>query len=125
MGSEVSPGEPTTRRYSAAEKEQAVRLVRQLRAELGTEQGTVHRIARQLGYGPESVRSWVRRADIDESHIAGVSTIDASWIAELEQENRELKRANEMAHSTGGCTGPVRLGVTRAQEQRDGRDPHS
>ena len=39
MGSEVTPGKPTTSRYSPAEKEQAVRLVRQLRAELGTEHG--------------------------------------------------------------------------------------
>jgi len=96
MGSEVSPGKPTTRRYSPTDKEQAVRLVRSLRAELGTDQGTVHRVARQLGYGPESVRSWVRQADIDDGRAPGVSTTDASRIAELEQENRELKRANEI-----------------------------
>ncbi|SDP27811.1 Transposase [Nakamurella panacisegetis] len=96
MGSEVSPGKPTTRRYAPAEKEQAVRLVRQLRSELGTDQGTVHRVARQLGYGAESVRSWVRQADIDDGRKPGVSTSEASRIAELEQENRELKRANEI-----------------------------
>jgi transposase len=59
MRSEVTPGKPTTRRYSPAEKEQAVRLVRELRAEFGTEHGTVQRVAAQLGYGTESVRSWV------------------------------------------------------------------
>ncbi len=96
MGSEVSPGKPTTRRYSPAEKEQAVRLVRALRAELGTDQGTVQRVARQLGYGAESVRSWVRQSDIDDGWAPGVSTTEASRIAELEQENRELKRANEI-----------------------------
>ena len=56
MPSERSAGKPTTRRYSDAEKDQAVRLVRKLRAELGTEQGTVQRVAEQLGYGVESVR---------------------------------------------------------------------
>ena len=66
MGSEITPGKPTTRRYSPAEKEQAVRLVRQLRAELGTDHGTVQRVASQLGYGTESVRSWVAQADIDD-----------------------------------------------------------
>jgi transposase len=71
MGAEVTPGKPTTRRYSPAEKEQAVRLVRQLRAELGTEHGTVQCIAAQLGYGTESVRSWVRQADIDDGHTPG------------------------------------------------------
>jgi transposase len=62
---EQSPGKPTTRRYSPEEKA-TVRMVRALRAELGTEQGTVQRVARQLGYGVESVRTWVRQADIDE-----------------------------------------------------------
>ena len=101
MGSEVLPGKPTTRRYSTAEKEQAVRLVRQLRAELGT----VHRVARQLGYGAESVRSWVRQADIDDGRTPGVSTTEVSRIAELEQENRELKRANEILKRTASFFG--------------------
>lgn len=87
-------GKPTTRRYSDDEKARAVRLVRQLRAELGTSHGTVKRVADQLGYGVESVRSWVRQADIDEGHTDGVSTAEAERIKALEQENRELKRAN-------------------------------
>ena len=44
-----------------------MRLVRQLRKELGTSHGTVFRFARRLGYGTESVRAWVRQADIDDS----------------------------------------------------------
>jgi transposase len=56
----LSGKKPTSRRYSPEEKAVAVRMVRALRAELGTEQGTVSRVARQLGYGVESVRSWVR-----------------------------------------------------------------
>ncbi|MDZ7734519.1 MAG: hypothetical protein U5R31_16855 [Acidimicrobiia bacterium] len=59
MPTEKSPGKPTTRRYTDEEKAQAVRLVRQLREELGTEHGTVQRVADQLGYGVESVRKWV------------------------------------------------------------------
>ena len=47
---ERSPGKPTTRRYSEAEKERAVRMVRQLRKELGTDHGTISRVANQLGY---------------------------------------------------------------------------
>jgi len=90
---------PTQRRYSDDEKAQAVRLVRQLRAELGTKHGTVNRVADQLGYGSESVRAWVRRADIDDGHGPGTTTEDAERIKQLEQENRELKRANEILKS--------------------------
>ncbi|MDZ7883689.1 MAG: IS3 family transposase [Mycobacterium sp.] len=96
MPKEQSPGKATTRRYSPEEKAAAVRMVRTLRAELGTSQGTVARVAHQLGYGVESVRSWVRQADIDEGLAAGVSTAESARLKELEQENRELKRANEI-----------------------------
>jgi transposase-like protein len=56
MTKEITPGKPTTRRYTKEEKGQAVRLVFELRTELGTTQGTVVRIADRLGYGTESLR---------------------------------------------------------------------
>jgi transposase-like protein len=96
MPKEQSPGRPTTRRYSEQEKAAAVRMVRTLRAELGSEHGTVKRVAEQLGYGVESVRLWVRQADIDDGHEPGVSTAEAARVRELEQEVRELRRANEI-----------------------------
>src|SRR3954469_4335489 len=94
MPTQGASGKPTTRRYPDDEKAQAVRLVRQLRAELGTDHGTVFRVANQLGFGVESVRSWVRRADIDEGVTAGVTSDQAARVKQLEQENRELRRAN-------------------------------
>ena len=96
MPKEQSPGKPTMRRYSEQEKAAAVRMVRTLRAELGTEHGTVKRVADQLGYGVESVRWWVRQADIDDGHEPGVSTTEAARVRELEQEKDELKRDNEI-----------------------------
>jgi transposase len=99
MPGDKTPGKPTTRRYSDQEKQQAVRLVRQLRAELGTDHGTVYRVAKQLGYGIESVRAWVRQAEIDEGVAAGTTTADAERIKALEQENRELRRANAILKS--------------------------
>jgi transposase len=99
MPTQGASGKPTTRRYSDEEKAQAVRLVRQLREELGTSQGTVQRIAHQLGYGVESVRMWVKQADIDDGLKAGTTTEDAARIKELEQENRELRRANAILKS--------------------------
>lgn len=62
----------------------------------GTEHGTVHRVATQLGYGVESVRMWVKQADVDDGHMAGVSNQEAQRVRELEQEVRELRRANEI-----------------------------
>jgi transposase len=53
-------------------------------------------VANQLGYGAESVRQWVKQADIDDGHAPGVTIAEAKRIRELEQESRELKRANEI-----------------------------
>jgi transposase len=96
MPRDITPGKPSTRRYSQEEKDAAVRMVRTLRAELGTDIGTIARVARQLGYGLESVRAWVRQAEIDDGSAPGVRTDEASRVKALEQENRELRRANEI-----------------------------
>ena len=96
MVSNQGSGKPTTRRYSPEEKAAAVRMVRTLRAELGTEHGTVQRVATQLGYGVESVRTWVKQADIDDGNVVGVTTTQTRRMRELEQEVRELRRANEI-----------------------------
>lgn len=93
------PGKPTTRRYSEVEKNQAVRLVRQLRKELKTSRGTVQRVAAQLGFGVETVRRWVEQADIDDGLAAGTPSTDRERLKTLEQENRELRRANEILRS--------------------------
>jgi transposase len=58
--------------------------------------GVVTRIARQLGIGPESLRTWVRQAEVDRGERPGTTTSDAERIRELERENRELRRANEI-----------------------------
>jgi len=99
MTREITPGKPTTRRYTKQEKDQAVRLVFQLRKELGTSQGTVIRVADQLGYGAESVRRWVSQAEIDSGDAGGMSTVDRARLKRLEQENRELRRANQILKS--------------------------
>ncbi len=95
----ASHNSSTTRRYTPEFKERAVRLVLQLREELGHEHGTIQRIAEQLGCGVESLRSWVKQTDIDAGAKPGVTTVDAARIRDLEQENRELKRANAILRS--------------------------
>jgi transposase len=58
--------------------------------------GAITRVARQLGIGSESLRSWVRQAEIDDGRRPGVTSQEQQRIAELERDNRELRRANEI-----------------------------
>jgi transposase len=62
-------------------------------------QGLVTRIARQLGIGPESLRKWVHQAEVDRRQRPGTPSDEARRIADLERENRELRRANEILRS--------------------------
>ena len=108
----------TMRRYSPEQKEQAVRMVFALRVELGTSQGTVRRVADQLGIGVESLRSWVKQAEIDTGGRPGTTSAEAEENKRLRQENRELRRANEIL-KRGGCrmNRDYRAGVSRRARQ--------
>ena len=64
--------------------------------ETGERVGAVTRVARQLGIGPESLRNWVKQADIDAGKRPGMTTTEQRLIVELEREVRELRRANEI-----------------------------
>ncbi len=97
MGIEGASGWPTARRYSPEEMARSVRLVRQLRKELGLTYGTIQRVADQIGCGVEALRAWVKQADLDEGVEPGLTSAEAKRIKELEQENRELRRANDLA----------------------------
>jgi transposase-like protein len=70
-----------------------------MRAERGVEHGCVERVAKQLGYGVESVRKWVRQADVDDGMSPGTTTAEAERIKALEQEVKELRRANAILKS--------------------------
>jgi transposase len=87
---------PSQRRYPPELRERAVRMVREAIAEGGESFGVVSRVARQLGIGSESLRTWVKQAEVDGGQRPGVTTEERRRIAELERENRELRRANEI-----------------------------
>lgn len=91
---------PTQKRYPPELRERAVRLVLQTVSEHGGERhGAVTRVARQLGIGEDSVRLWVRQAEVDSGQRAGLTSDERERLKELEQENRELRRANEILKS--------------------------
>jgi transposase len=87
---------PAQRRYPPELRERAVRMVQQATEESGERFGVITRVARQLGIGTESLRSWVRQAEVDGGQRPGTSTQDKELIAALEREVRELRRANEI-----------------------------
>jgi transposase len=121
----MSSSRGRSRRYQQDEKNNAVRLVRLRRAETGEKHGSVQAVAAQLGFGSESVRAWVRQADIDDGVTAGTSTADAERIKALEQELKEVKRANAMAESTGERTGSCELCGPTRQERSDAGNPRT
>jgi len=87
---------PSQRRYPPEIRERAVRMVRQALRESGRSHGVVTRVAGQLGLGSETLRKWVRQAEIDDGQRPGVTSEEHRRIIELERENRELRRANEI-----------------------------
>ena len=94
-----SNARPFQRRYPLELRDRAVRLVSETAAERGDRHGAVTHVARQLGIGPESLRQWVRQADIDRGARSGLTTQERERVKELERENRELRRANEILKS--------------------------
>jgi transposase len=92
----ASSNNPFQRRYPPELRERAVRMVREAIAESGERVGAVNRVARQLGIGPESLRNWVKQAEVDTGKRPGVTTEQQRRITELEREVRELRRANEI-----------------------------
>ncbi len=84
------------RKYPDELRERAVRLAVEARKDPATRPGALARIGGQLGINPETLRNWVVQAEVDGGHRPGVSTDEARRIAELERENRELRRANEI-----------------------------
>lgn len=87
---------PAPKKYPDELRERAVRMVFQIRRETGRRDGVIPEVARKLGIGDQSLRVWVKQAEIDDGGRPGTSTSDAQRIAELEREVRELRRSNEI-----------------------------
>jgi transposase len=90
----------TQRRYTPELRERAVRMVREAIAQNNNRShGVLTRISVDLGVGSETLRGWVKRADIDTGRRPGITTDERQRLLELEKENRELRRANEILKS--------------------------
>jgi transposase len=67
--------------------------------------GGIREVAQQLGVHVESVRNWVRQASIDRGDAPGMSGEDKARIRQLERDNAELRRANEILKSAAAFFG--------------------
>ena len=83
-------------RYPAEFRERAVRMVLEHQGEHATQWNAIVSIAEKFGMSAETLRKWVRQAEVDGGRRAGVTSAEAERIKELERENRELRRANEI-----------------------------
>jgi transposase len=86
----------TTTRYSAEVKERAVRLVGEHRDEYGSQWAAIQSIAGKICCTTESLRRWVQQAERDQGKRPGLSSSEREQLKQLQRENRELKRANEI-----------------------------
>ena len=76
--------------------ERAVRMVQEHRSEHPSQWPAIESIAAKVGCAPQTLHTWVKQYEIDAGQRDGVSTADAQRIKELERENRELRKANEI-----------------------------
>ena len=88
------------RKYSVELQQRATRMAVEARKDPDSSRGAIRRIADQLGVHPEALRNWVRQAEIDGGVRPGTTSDDASRLAELEREVRELRRANEILRTS-------------------------
>jgi transposase len=87
------------RKYPEELRERAIRLAVEARRDPVTRANACRRIGEQLGINPDTLRGWVAQAEVDEGRRPGVSSEGAARVAELERENRELRRANAILKS--------------------------
>jgi transposase len=83
-------------RFSPEVRERAIRLVRETRQDHDSEWAAITSVAEKIGCTAESLRKWMRRAERDAGERPGLTTEDKARIKDLERENRELRRANEI-----------------------------
>ena len=87
---------PRPSRYSPELRERAVRMVFEHQGEHDSQWAAIHSIAGKVGCTAETLRNWVRQAERDAGKRPGLTTEERERLKQLERENRELRRANEI-----------------------------
>ena len=96
---------PTSKRYPPELKERAVKMVQELRQQDPGDRAVISRVARQLGIGDESLRAWVKQAEVDAGRHPGLTTDEQAELKRLRKENFELRRSNDILQSAAAFFG--------------------
>src|ERR1700744_2606108 len=94
------------KQHPAELRERAVATVFELRAASGGSRGTLASVGPKRGINPETLRNWVEKAEIDSGQRPGTTSDDKKRIAELERENRELRRGEVILKGGGAFFAP-------------------
>ena len=79
-------------KYNQDMKARAIRLVREHAGDYPSEYAAITAVAGRLGMAAETLRKWIRRAEVDEGTAAGVTSSESAEIRELRRKNRELEQ---------------------------------
>jgi transposase len=92
--------------YPLELRQRAVRMVAESKVDYGSEFEAIQAVATKLGIGSaETLRKWVRRAEVDAGERPGTTTEESEKIKALKRENAELRRANEILKSAAAFFG--------------------
>ena len=86
----------TRKRYSLEVRERAVRMLIEHQGEHESQWAAISSISEKIGCTPETLRKWVRQAEINQGIRNGLTTSEREELKQLKRENRELRRANEI-----------------------------
>src|SRR5665811_256857 len=103
----------TQKRYPREVRERAVRMVLEHKGEYDSQGAAIGSVATKLGMTAEMLRKWVRQAETDGGLRSGVTTEERARVKELERENRELRRANEILKAAAAFSGRTSTALRR------------
>ena len=84
------------KRYPQEVRERAVRMVLDQRGQYASQWEAIRSVAEKIGCSAETLRNWIRQEEIDTGRRGGLSSDEKTRMKDLERENRELRRANEI-----------------------------
>ena len=83
-------------KFSPEVRERAVRMVQEHRGEYPSLWAAIESIAPKIGCVPQTLNEWIKRVEVDTGQRDGVTSAEAQRVKELERENKQLRRANEI-----------------------------